>query len=97
MQALTFCIHVDSTDHTLSTPGCICKQSCLGMQLELGEARGQLRAAKAASHAAYERVEMLTAQLAAMEAGSPLGLIFRPFRVGLAASSPAMHSRLCHA
>ena len=67
------------------------------MQLELGEARGQLRAAKAASHAAYERVEVLTAQLAAMEAGSPLGLIFCSFRVRPAASSHALHSRPCNA
>ena len=74
---------------TPSSSGCFCERSCLGMQLELGEARGQLRAAKAGSHAAYERVELLTAQLAAMEAGSPLGLIFRSFRVRPAASSHA--------
>ena len=82
---------------TLKASVCVGKRSCLGMQLELGEARGQLRAAKAASHAAYERVELLTAQLAAMEAGSPLGLIFRSFRVRPAASSHALHSRPCKA
>lgn len=51
------------------------------MQLELGEAKGQLRAAKAASRAAYERVETLAAQLASLQAASPLGLILRPCRV----------------
>ena len=51
------------------------------LQLELGEAKGQLRAAKAASAAAYERVEALAAQLAAVQGISPLGLILRPSRV----------------
>lgn len=51
------------------------------LQLELGEARGQLRAAKAASAAAYERVEALAAQLASVQGVSPLGLILRPSRV----------------
>ncbi len=51
------------------------------MQLELGEARGQLRAAKRASRAAYERVEMLAAQVASLQAASPVGLILKPCRV----------------
>ena len=51
------------------------------LQLELGEAKGQLRAAKAASTAAYERVEALAAQLASAQGVSPLGLILRPSRV----------------
>ena len=45
-------------------------------------------AAKAASAAAYERVESLAAQLASLQAGSPLGLILRPSRVGRRLRTP---------
>lgn len=64
-----------------------CMKRVALLQLELGEAKGQLRAAKAASAAAYERVEVLAAQLASVEGVSPLGLILRPSRVRVYSST----------